>query len=153
MLGDKIKKLRKQKGLTQQELSEIIGISRSTIGMVEKNLQGTGNETLKKLADFFDVTIDYLLSENENNDSIKLEADEAHHSNINGIKLNKKDMRDIEKTVEATISELEKQDSLMLSGNPVDDADWELIKSAIRNGIEYAKRINKDKYASIKHKK
>lgn len=62
MLGDKVKKLRKNARLTQQQLADTIGVSRSTIGMLEKNLQGVGNETLLKLADFFGVTVDFLLS-------------------------------------------------------------------------------------------
>ncbi|MEG2811737.1 MAG: helix-turn-helix transcriptional regulator [Clostridium sp.] len=71
MLGDKIKFLRKEKGITQQELSTSIGVSRSSIGMVEKNLQGVSRKTLVKLADFFNVTVDSLLSEE---DSVNLDA-------------------------------------------------------------------------------
>lgn len=65
MLGDKIKRLRKNKGLTQQALSNAIDVSRSTIGMLEKNLQGIGNENLIKLANFFNVSYDFISSNSE----------------------------------------------------------------------------------------
>lgn len=63
MLGDKIKELRKDKNLTQIQLSEKLGIAQSTLGMIESNRRPAGRKTLLKLAEFFNVTIDYLLSE------------------------------------------------------------------------------------------
>lgn len=63
MLGDKIKELRIKKGLTQQKLANATNISRSAIGMVEKNKQGLGRENLVTIANFFGVTVDYLLSD------------------------------------------------------------------------------------------
>jgi len=57
MLGDKIKRLREDKRMTQQELADAIGIAQSTIGMIEKG-RTCGRKTLVKLADFFGVTVD-----------------------------------------------------------------------------------------------
>ena len=68
MLGDKIKELRIKKGLTQQQLGDATNISRSAIGMVEKNKQGLGRENLITIANFFEVTVDYLLSNDINVD-------------------------------------------------------------------------------------
>ncbi|ADK16708.1 helix-turn-helix domain-containing protein [Clostridium ljungdahlii] len=65
MLGDKIKDLRKLKKITQQKLAKSIGLSQSSIGMIESNKQGASNETLVKLAKLFDVTVDYLLGTDE----------------------------------------------------------------------------------------
>ncbi|MDE6729748.1 MAG: helix-turn-helix domain-containing protein [Oscillospiraceae bacterium] len=61
MLGEQIKKLRCQKGFTQQQLANYLHISPSAVGMWEKNRNEPDVETLKQLADFFDVTIDYLV--------------------------------------------------------------------------------------------
>lgn len=66
MLGDKIKNLRREKQLTQVELSTKLGIAQSTLGMIESNKRPAGRKTLLKLADFFGVTIDYLLADDEN---------------------------------------------------------------------------------------
>lgn len=55
------KRLRNSCGLTQAEMAEKIGISRSTIGMYETGAREPDFETLEKIADFFNVDIDYLL--------------------------------------------------------------------------------------------
>ena len=63
MLGDKVKMLRKEMEITQQKLAEVIGVSQSTIGMIEGNNQGASNDTLIKLANALNTTVDFLLSD------------------------------------------------------------------------------------------
>lgn len=58
-----LKKKRKQKKLTQVELAEKIGVSTRTISQYEENNRFPRKETLKKLADFFECTIDELISD------------------------------------------------------------------------------------------
>lgn len=65
MLGDKITGLRKNKNLTQKQLSKELGTAQSTIGMIERNERGASNDLLIKLSKYFNVTIDYLLSTEE----------------------------------------------------------------------------------------
>ncbi|QIB26281.1 helix-turn-helix domain-containing protein [Caloranaerobacter azorensis] len=60
-IGDIIKRLRKDNNLTQDELANKLNISRSTIGMIETNKREPSNELLVKIANFFNVSIDYLL--------------------------------------------------------------------------------------------
>ncbi len=55
------KRLRSSSGLTQVEMAEKLGISRSTIGMYETGAREPDFETLEKIADFFNVDTDYLL--------------------------------------------------------------------------------------------
>ena len=55
------KRLRIASGLTQAEMAEKLGISRSTIGMYETGAREPDFETLELIADFFNVDIDYLL--------------------------------------------------------------------------------------------
>lgn len=55
------KQLRISSGLTQAEIAEKLKISRSTIGMYETGAREPDFETLEKIADFFNVDIDYLL--------------------------------------------------------------------------------------------
>lgn len=55
------KRLRTASGLTQVEMAEKLGISRSTIGMYETGAREPDFETLELIADFFNVDIDYLL--------------------------------------------------------------------------------------------
>ena len=55
------KRLRTSSGLPQAETAEKLGISRSTIGMYETGAREPDFETLEKIADFFNVDIDFLL--------------------------------------------------------------------------------------------
>ncbi len=61
MLGEQIKKLRKQKGLTQQQLADFLHVSSSSVGMWEHELRDPDTDMLLQLADLFNVTVDYLL--------------------------------------------------------------------------------------------
>ena len=61
MLGEILQELRKDKGLTQVELSKIVGVSTSSIGSYETQLVDPPLEMLIKLADYFGVTLDYLV--------------------------------------------------------------------------------------------
>lgn len=63
--GDKLKILRKQMGLTQQEVADEINTSRSCISNYESGNRQPDNETIKVLADFFDVSVDYLFGRSE----------------------------------------------------------------------------------------
>lgn len=61
MNGNKLKKLRENQGLLQKELADKIGISLSSISMYERGERQPDNDTLKKLSQYFNVSIDYLL--------------------------------------------------------------------------------------------
>lgn len=54
--------LRKSKGLTQQELSKILGLSSSAVSMYENGNREPSFETLEAMADFFNVDMNYLMS-------------------------------------------------------------------------------------------
>ena len=56
-----LKSLRKSLGLTQDELANKLEVSRSTIGMYESGSREPDYKTLGAIADFFNVSIDYLL--------------------------------------------------------------------------------------------
>jgi transcriptional regulator with XRE-family HTH domain len=59
--GERISELRTKMKLTQEELAKRIGITRAALSHYEKNRREPDYETLQKLADFFDVNVDYLL--------------------------------------------------------------------------------------------
>lgn len=60
-LGQRIKLLREEKNITQEKLAKCVGISRGSLSMIEISKREPDNETLIKLADHFDTSIDYLL--------------------------------------------------------------------------------------------
>ena len=65
MLANQMKKLRNQKGLTQQELADILHVSKGTVGMWETGRREPNTEILSELADFYGVTVDYLLGRDQ----------------------------------------------------------------------------------------
>ena len=60
--NEKIQELRKQKGLTQEELAEKLYVSRTAISKWESGRGYPNIESLKAIAKFFSVTVDELLS-------------------------------------------------------------------------------------------
>ena len=60
MIGTRLKELRKEMNLTQVELSQALSISRSSLSLYEINKREPDCETVSKIADFFDVSLDYL---------------------------------------------------------------------------------------------
>ncbi len=61
--GEKIKKLRKEKGWSQEELSKKIGTDTRQVSLYENNKVSPSAETVVKIARTFNVSIDYLLSD------------------------------------------------------------------------------------------
>lgn len=60
MNGYILKKLRKEKGLSQIELSKKLNVTQGTIARIESNNRVPSMELTKKIAKFFDVSLDYL---------------------------------------------------------------------------------------------
>lgn len=65
MIGNRLKTLRESKGLSQRDLAKIIQVSASTVAMYELDQRSPDNNTMIKLADFFDVSTDYLLGRSD----------------------------------------------------------------------------------------
>lgn len=66
MTGERIKKLRKDKGLTQQQLGELLGVQKSAIAKYENGrIPNLKKETISKLAEIFNVSPNYLLGIDE----------------------------------------------------------------------------------------
>lgn len=61
MFGQKLKELRSSRNQTQQRLADYLGISRAAYSHFENSRNDPDRETIVKLADYFDVSTDYLL--------------------------------------------------------------------------------------------
>ena len=87
----KIKELRKQKGKTQEELANYLNVSRATYNGYELNKYEPNIETIKKLANYYNVSTDYILECNNKFDLgyIDNETEEI----INKIKLLNKEQK------------------------------------------------------------
>ncbi len=69
-VGNNLKKLRKERGLTQIALQMQTGIEQALISKYEQGVRVPPTDTLIILADFFNTNIDYLLDRTDNPDKI-----------------------------------------------------------------------------------
>lgn len=61
-IGKKLKELRQSENLTQSQLSEKLGISRVNYTRYETDVSRPDYETLIKIADFYDISLDELFN-------------------------------------------------------------------------------------------
>lgn len=135
--------LRIEKGLSQQALADLLGISKSSVNMYERGERQPNFETLEIIADFFNVDIDFLLGRSTKTTKI-----------IQPQSLNRKDEKDISNTLSQLINQLEQEESaLMFDGEPLDEESKELLKNSLENSLKTAKLIAKQKYTPNKYKK
>ncbi len=71
MLAKRLRTLRKNMDITQNELAKKLQITQQAIGYYETGKRQPDYASLEKLADFFDCSIDYLLGRTDNPDSTK----------------------------------------------------------------------------------
>ena len=79
--NEKLQELRKNKGLTQEELAEVLFVSRTAVSKWESGRGYPSIDSLKEIANFFSVTIDELLS----GEKIISIAEKENKSNIQRI--------------------------------------------------------------------
>ena len=70
---DRLKELRDQKGFTQIQLSEALGMSRGAVGNYESGVRIPRLEDLENIADYFNVEIDFLIGRTNERPAFSLE--------------------------------------------------------------------------------
>jgi len=65
LFRSRIKALREERGLLQQDMADLLGISKSAYGFYEQGKREPDFDTLSALADFFKVSVDFLLGRRE----------------------------------------------------------------------------------------
>lgn len=88
MIGNRLKELRESKGLTRKVVAEFIKIDQTTYGKYELNKREPDVETLKKLANFFGVSVDYIVCHKYEaaNDNILIINDDELINKVNKVK-------------------------------------------------------------------
>ena len=61
MIGDRLRKLRKNKGIKQEELANIIGVDKSTISLYEIGKNDPSDKVKIEIAKYFNISLDYLM--------------------------------------------------------------------------------------------
>lgn len=67
IIGSNIAELRKDKGLTQKDLADILHVSKSAVSHYEQGISIPTTQILISLADYFNVNVDYLLGRCKDN--------------------------------------------------------------------------------------
>lgn len=157
---EKLNGLMKEHNLNKSTLSKACNIPYTTVdGWYKRGYEGLKLPTLKKLSDYFDISIDYWAddeltepvpkSKATKNSPDYLMTNDAKSATI----LNKKDENDIAKRLENTLDDLDTDEALMFSGEPIDEETRELLKASLENSIRIAKINAKQKFTPKKYRK
>jgi transcriptional regulator with XRE-family HTH domain len=87
-LGDRIREARKNKGLTQKQLADLIGAKHNSVSDWENNKNKPDPNTIKQLMKALDVDANTLLGW-DNKENIKSDAKELAHEILNNEKIDK----------------------------------------------------------------
>lgn len=125
-------------GVSAYKVSKATGVTQSTLSDWKRGRSTPKSENMKKLADYFGVSIDYLMTGKE--------------AESKGPQLKPKDERDISKTLNETLAQLDNQDNLMFDGEALDDETKELLKISLENALRTAKITAKRKFTPDKYR-
>lgn len=140
--GSRFKRLRQQHNLTQDAAAKIFHVDKSSISKWENNKNGADNEVIQQIANYFNVSIDYLLCRDENPNTTSSPE-----------MLTKKEKLDIEKEALQMIENIDKAKIVEFCGNPADDEDKEFLRLAYEKFLSDVRVYNKMKYTPRKYKK
>lgn len=141
MFYDVFKRLCDEKGVSCNRAATEMGLSNATATKWKKTGATPSGDTLSKIAVYFDVSIDDLLGNEEK------PAPESR----NGLSI--KEQKDIALKLEKMMDELEESGDLMFDGDPASEEAKESIRNALAMGLEYARKVNREKYNPYKNKK
>ena len=71
MLGDRLRAIRKEHGLTQQNIADVLGVDRTTYTVYEGGSITPSPATLVKLSQIYNVTVGYLIGVEENHPELR----------------------------------------------------------------------------------
>ena len=130
-------KIRDSKGLKDADVVRATGITKSTFSDWKSGRSNPKNDKLSKIAEYLDVSIEYLMTGKNNNE------------------LTEKDTRDIAKDLESIMHKLDSGEDgpIRYNGQVIDDTSRVLLRNAIELGLTQLKIENKELYNPNKNKK
>lgn len=131
---DVVKRLAKERGVSLSELATHIGVGENSL--YRWKTQKPSVDKVQAVADYFNVSTDYLLGRTEKK----------------YWELNEKDEKDIAKRLEAIKNDLESGTGLAFDGEPMDDITKELVIAQIENNMRSARIASKQKFTPKKYR-
>lgn len=108
---NRIKELRTEKGLLQSDVAKYIGKSERIVGFYEKGERDPNTDTLLKLSELFDVSVDYILGKSDVKNSKTINLDNIDIAFASGLKgLNKENQETLKNIMEGLLAEQELED-------------------------------------------
>ncbi len=127
-LATRLKLLRKEKGITLEEMARDLNTTKVTLSRYENDTREPKSETLNSLSDYFNVSIDYLFGKTDERSPISKEG-----------------QIDVKKALEDIKSKLESSDALMFDGDYLNEDAVESLLSAMEIGLAMAKKKQENK--------
>ena len=84
-IGEKIRNLRKQKNMSLRELAQITGLSKTTLGDLEKDVKNPSLDTLEKIEVAFEMSPAELLKETDSTDELMESAKNSSSEILAGL--------------------------------------------------------------------
>ena len=140
---DIFEQLLQSRGVTAYQVAKATGIAQSTLSDWKRGRSVPKMDKMQKIADYFGVSVDYLLGNEEKPTGPTADSDG----------LTPKDRRDIARDLEKLMDELEESGDLMFDGDPMSNEAMDSIRNAMAMALEYAKKVNKEKYTPKKYRK
>ena len=137
MFYDIFERLCREKGVKPGRAADEIGISRATVTNWKKNGYSPRETVMRKVADYFDVSVDSLLNTPETQKAPTL---------------NKKDERDIKKKMDEMLELFDSADALMFDGEPLDEETRQLLRDSYENQLRLTKQLAKAKFTPKKYR-
>lgn len=137
--------LMEEKGVTAYRVAKDTGITQATLSRWKTGKVSPSIETLQVLAEYFGVTIDYLMGNAHIDEQTPPKTQKAPT-------LNKKDERDIKKKMEEMLDLFNSDDALMFDGEPLDDETRQLLRDSYENQLRLTKQLAKVKFTPKKYR-
>ena len=137
--------LMEEKGETAYRVAKDTGITQATLSRWKTGKVSPSIETLQVLAEYFGVTIDYLMGNAHIDEQTPPKTQKAPT-------LNKKDERDIKKKMDEMLEIFDSADALMFDGEPLDDETRQLLRESYENQLRITKQLAKAKFTPKKYR-
>lgn len=136
-VGRRIAELRNSAKMSQFQLAKVLKIGTSTLGMYETDKREPSPKVLKRIADYFDVSVDYLLGRNNK---------ELYYE------LTEKEKQDIGVQAEKLMEGIESGSNLNFYGEPATEEQKSRLLIAVKTAMEMNKKEAKRKFTPKKYR-
>lgn len=150
-LGRRIKELRSEKGIRQEELARDIGVSKGSVSVWERDLRKPEYNTLQQLCEYFQVNLGYLLGEDvdrslvqpSDDDLVKWEKEDEQQLLVGFVRRFLKLSPDMQDVVKQTLVAAYKFDKKRGALQSIEDDEIRRLADKISTG-EYWKSLEED---------